>query len=159
MPFRAPRICKRCKKKTDIPGPRCSKCKKGFDERNHAKEVAYQASRPTKSQRGYSKAWRNFSKMYRRQHPLCQCYQLNGEAIPCGRYTNLVHHLDGDPSHNPSDGTNHLAMANYCHKVYHAKTNRWKVKNDGKRISNRRQDTRRKSDDANGEIVIGRFLG
>lgn len=154
MPYRSPRICKRCKKLTQTPGPRCNSCKEKYDERKHAKEVAYQQSRPTPAQRGYTSGWRKYSRMYRRRHPLCECYKLTGEKLMCGRYSRLVHHLDGNTGNN--DPTNHLAMALHCHSKYESKVNRWRKDNDAKRISNQRG--RREGDSPSGEITIGKFL-
>ena len=157
MPYRAPRICKRCKKATDIPGPRCSICKEKENNCKAIKETEYQSERLSPRERGYGTTWRKISIMYRKKHPLCECNQLTGEVLPCGRYSKVVHHLDGDTGNN--DPSNHLAMASGCHSRYESKINRWSKTDDAKRISNKRKRDRRDSNRSDREITIGKFLG
>ena len=157
MPYRAPRICKRCKKATDIPGPRCSACRERENGSIKIKEAKYQSDRLSSRERGYGTNWRKISLMYRKKHPLCECNQLTGEVLPCGRYSKVVHHLDGDTGNN--DPSNHLAMALSCHSLYESKINRWSKTDDAKRISNKRKRDRRDSNRSDREITIGKFLG
>lgn len=128
MPNKAKRVCRRCKKTCDIFGPYCSTCLEKRNSQSKKREKKYQSERSSPTERGYDSSWSKISKRYRKKHILCECNVLSGENLLCGKYTQLVHHIDGNPFNNPPDGSNWLAMAKTCHSSYHAKSDRWQKK-------------------------------
>lgn len=100
----------------------CDECQPKIDKANAQAERKYQKTRKTPKQEGYPRNWNLISKMYRNRHPLCE-FKVNGK--PCTNSTAMVHHVDGDPSNNPSDWSNYMSACVSCHEKHHRGT-RWK---------------------------------
>ena len=79
----------------------------------------YDKLRGSAHERGYSSRWRKVSKMFLREHPLCECEDCKKHH----RLTtaNVVHHIL--PHHGNYelfwDEDNWQAMSKKCHDKYH----------------------------------------
>ena len=108
MPSSAPRACTEIGCSALVAhGGRCEAHKRQAARR-------YDATRGTPDARGYGRRWQDYSKAFRRQHPLCE------QCLRDGRTTasQCVDHIApvqgaADPAFWQHD--NHQALCNSCH--------------------------------------------
>lgn len=112
MPSKPKRPCSRCGKLAT--GTCACQVSRVASERK-----AYDQDRGSAHKRGYTSRWTNYSKLYRRNHPLCV------SCLSVGKLTSVEHggHVDHIlPVSGPGDPlfwepTNHQSLCHACHSV------------------------------------------
>lgn len=100
-----------------ITGGVCPKC--GVLKRDRS---AYDRARGTAAERGYDAEWDEFSRAYKRRHPLCVRCEGQGRVVPVDE----VHHVKPLRSHPELkfDEGNLMSLCRSCHKVEEHKLRR-----------------------------------
>lgn len=75
-----------------------------------AEHKAYDATRPNANERGYNYKWVSIRARKLRHDPLCEQCRMQGLYIEA----RLVHHKDGNPSHNHESNLESLCWS--CHE-------------------------------------------
>ncbi len=90
-------------------GGRCEK------HRKQARQVA-DAARGNSTQRGYTWRWRNYSRQFLKDHPLCECPDCQAGAVRATASEVVDHKIPHRGNETLFwDSTNHQAMAKRCH--------------------------------------------
>ena len=110
MPTSAPRPC------TEVGCPVLTKSGGRCDLHKRTDRQRYDATRATPDARGYGRRWQQYSKAFRRTHPLCEHCLRDGRTTAAQCVDHII------PVQGPADPRfweygNHQSLCNRCHSI------------------------------------------
>jgi 5-methylcytosine-specific restriction protein A len=96
----------------------------GYCEKHKQNTRQYNKYRGSAASRGYGYRWQQYTKVFLREHPLCECEECleQGRVLPA---TDVDHRIPVSGSADPLfwDPNNHQALAHECHSRKTAREN------------------------------------